>query len=333
MPLDPQLQAFLDQIQALGAPTFETLSVAEARLASATMGDLHGMLEPVDSVDNLAAPGPAGQIPLRLYTPEGDGPFPVLVYFHGGGWVVGDLESHDAVCRGLTNAANCLVVAVDYRLAPEHKFPAAAEDAYAATEWVAEHAAQLGGDADRIAVAGDSAGGNLAAVVALMARDRSGPRLVYQLLIYPVTDSSLDTPSCHDNAQGYFLTLEGMRWFWNHYVRDEADRANPYAAPLRAEDLHGLPPALLITAEFDPLRDEGEAYGARLRAAGVPADLQRYDGMIHGFFSMAAVVDQAKVAMAQIGTKLRTVFAAPPPANAGQAGTLKRLLRTFRPPR
>lgn len=331
MPLDPQMQAFLDQLQALGVPSFETLSVEQARLGTAAMDNIHGAPEPVGSVDNLAAGGPAGPIPIRVYTPEREGALPVLVYFHGGGWVLGDLESHDAVCRGLANAANCLVVSVDYRLAPEHKFPAAAEDAYAATQWVAENAAGLGGDPDRIAVAGDSAGGNLAAVVALMARDRGGPALVYQLLIYPVTDPALDTPSCHDNAQGYFLTLDSMRWFWNHYLRSEADRENPYAAPLRAQDMRGLPPALVITAEFDPLRDQGEAYAARLSAAGVPAELRRYDGMIHGFFSMGAVVDQAGVAMNDIGAKLQAAFAASPsPASAATSSTLKRLFQSFR---
>ena len=319
MPVDSQLQAFLDQLQALGAAAFETLSVEQARQGTAAVAGLRGDPEPVGSVDNLAVPGPAGPIPIRVYTPEREGRLPVLVYFHGGGWVLGDLESHDAVCRGLTNAANCLVVSVDYRLAPEHKFPAATEDAYTAIQWVAENAARLSGDPNRIAVGGDSAGGNLSAVVALMARDRGGPPLVYQLLIYPVTDSSFDTPSYHDNAQGYFLTLDSMRWFWNHYLRSEADRENPYAAPLRAKDLHGLPPALVVTAEFDPLRDEGEAYAARLRAAGVPAELQRYDGMTHGFFSMGAMVDQARAAMNDVGAKLQAAFAAPPAPQAPAA--------------
>lgn len=334
MPLDPQLQAFLDQTQAMHLPAFETLTVEQAREAAATMGNLNGAPEAVGSVDNLAAPGPEGEIPLRLYTPERDGPLPVLMYFHGGGWVLGDLESHDGVCRALTNAANCLVVSVDYRLAPEHKFPAAAEDAYAATQWVAEHAARLGGDPDRVAVAGDSAGGNLAAAVALMARARGGPALVYQLLIYPVTDSSLDTTSCRENAQGYFLTLDSMRWFWNHYLRGDADRENPYAAPLRANDLRGLPPALVITAEFDPLRDEGEAYAARLRTAGVSTDLKRYDGMIHGFFSMGAVVDQARVAMAEVAASLQAAFYAPVSAvSRGTGNPLKKFIQSFRAPR
>ena len=331
MPLDPQVQAFLDQVQAMNVPPFHTLSVEEAREAAGALSDLHGAPEPVGSVDNLAVPSPGSEIVLRLYTPEQGGPFPVLVYFHGGGWVMGDLESHDGVCRALTNAAHCIVASVDYRLAPEHKFPAAAEDAYAATQWVAENAASFGGDPKRIAVGGDSAGGNLAAVVALMARDRGGPPLTYQLLIYPATDTSCDTVSCRENGEGYLLTVDMMRWFQSHYLRSDADRDNPYAAPLRASDLRGLPPALVITAEFDPLRDEGEAYAARLRAAGVPAEVKRYDGMIHGFFGMGAVLDQARVAMDDLAARLQSAFSSPvSPSSRGTENPLKRLLQSFR---
>lgn len=328
MPLDPQAQAFLDQVTAMNLPPLHMLSVEGARQAAAALSDMHGAPEPVASVDNLAVAGPAGEIPLRVYTPEREGPHPVLVYLHGGGWVIGDLETHDALCRALTNAAGCLVAAVDYRLAPEHKFPAAAEDAYAATRWVAAHAAEMNGDPRRVAVGGDSAGGNLAAVVALMARDRGGPPLVHQLLVYPVTDSACDTASCRENAEGYFLTLDMMRWFWRHYLNSDSDGENPYAAPLRARDLRGLPPALVLTAEFDPLRDEGEAYAARLRDAGVPVQLKRYDGMIHGFFGMSGLLDRAREAIQDAAAGLQTAFAAPPPT--AKANPLKRFIQSIR---
>jgi acetyl esterase len=318
----------------MGMPPFDAVSVEEARAASGAFTNLQGAPEAVGSVDNLVAPGPNGEIALRVYTPERDGPLPLLVYFHGGGWVLGDLETHDGVCRALANAANCTVVAVDYRLAPEHKFPTAVDDAYAATRWVAENAGRLDGDPKRIAVGGDSAGGNLAAVVALMARDRGGPQLATQLLIYPVTDTACDTACRQENGQGYLLTVDMMRWFQHHYLRGDGDQEDPYAAPLRARDLRGLPPALVITAEFDPLRDEGEAYAVRLRAAGVPTTLKRYDGMIHGFFGMGAVLDQARVAMEEVAAALREVFANPvrttPPA---QANPLKKLMRSLRRPR
>jgi acetyl esterase len=232
----------------------------------------------------------------------------LLVYFHGGGWVLGGIETHDGVCRELANAAGCVVVSVDYRLAPEHKFPAAVEDCYAATQWAAAHAGDLGADARRLAVGGDSAGGNLAAVVSQMAPDRGGPPIVFELLVYPVTTAAFDTPSYRDNAEGYLLTAGDMRWFWNHYLNGPADADNPYASPLRATRLAGLPPALVITAEFDPLRDEGEQYAQRLEEAGVPTRLIRYDGMIHGFFGMSHMMDKAKAAVREAGANLRLAF-------------------------
>jgi len=309
MPLDPQARALLDQMLAMGGPPLHELSVAEARQMMVNLTALQGAPEAVSNVVNRTLPGPGGEIPVRIYTPQAKGPLPALVYFHGGGWVIGNLDSHDGVCRALANKGGCVVVSVDYRLAPEHKFPAAAEDAYAAAKWVAENAAALGIDAARVAIGGDSAGGNLTAVVALMARDRGAPALVYQLLIYPVTDAACDTASYRDNADGYLLTKDAMLWFWNHYIRGAADRANAYAAPLRADDLRGLPPALMITAEFDPLRDEGEAYAARLREANVPVQLSRYNGMIHGFFGMSAVLDQAREAVDESAAALRSAFA------------------------
>jgi acetyl esterase len=286
MPLDSQSQAFLEQLAATGAPPLHELSVAEARQVIVTLFGTQGDPEPVGAVEERTIPGAGGEMPTRIYMPYGTGPFPVLVYLHGGGWVIGDLEAYDATCRALTNAAGCLVVAMEYRLAPEHTFPAAPEDCYAATCWVAANATAIGGDPRRIAVGGDSAGGNLAAVVAQMARDRGGPALVYQLLVYPVTDYGYDTTSYRENAEGYLLTKDAMVWFWNHYLRSADDGNNPLASPLRANDLHGLPPAMVLTAEFDPLRDEGEAYAIRLQEAGVPVTLKRYAGTIHGFFSL-----------------------------------------------
>jgi acetyl esterase len=229
---------------------------------------------------------------------------PILAYYHGGGWVVGSLDTHEGVCRALANRARCLVVAVDYRLAPEHPFPAAVEDAWAAVEWLSENAAEIGGDPGRLAVGGDSSGGNLAAVMALRARDR-GLRLAFQLLVYPVTDHDLDSPSYLANADGYGLRRESMRWFWDQYLSDPAQRSHPEASPLRASDLAGVAPALVLTCEYDPLRDEGEAYAERLRRAAVPVSISSYEGMIHGFFRMPAVIDAACRALDETGSALR----------------------------
>ena len=309
MPLDPQAQALLDQVKALGGPPLNELSPPDARVAAQALGTLSGPPEAVAKVENRTIPGPAGALPVRIYTPAGSGPFPVLVFFHGGGWVIGDLDTQDGACRALAKGAGCLVVSVGYRLAPEHKFPAAPEDTYAATRWVATNAASINADPARIAVGGDSAGGNLTAVTAQMARERGGPQLAFQLLIYPVTDGACDTASYRDNAEGYLLTKEMMLWFWNHYVRNPEERFSSMASPLRAQNLKGLPPALVQTAEFDPLRDEGEAYAARLKEAGIPVKLTRYDGMIHGFFGMASVIYQATTAIGEAADALRSAFA------------------------
>ena len=231
------------------------------------------------------------------------------MWFHGGGWVVGDLESADGVSRHLTVGSGFVVVSVDYRLAPEAKFPGPAEDCYAATQWVAQNATSINGDGAKIAVGGDSAGGNLAAAVSLMARDRGGLSVGFQLLVYPVTDRDFSTVSYSQNGDDYQLTRDGMIWFWDHYLANDADATNPYAAPMRAQDLGGLPPALVITAEYDPLRDEGEAFAHRLKAAGVPAACTRYDGMIHGFFGMFAAVDKGKQAIEQASAALKSALA------------------------
>jgi acetyl esterase len=309
MPLDPQVKLLLDQIAAAPGPKLHTLAPADARRLTANMFRVPPeRAEKVFKVEDRKIPGPGGSIPIRVYTPEGIGPFPVLVFFHGGGWVICDLESHDGPCRALTNKVGCVTVSIDYRLAPEHKFPAGVEDCFAATKWVAEHAGELNVDANRLAVGGDSAGGNLSAVIAQLARDAGGPKIALQLLIYPATEAELDTYS-HKTFTDYFLTKEDINWFWGHYLRSPADRKDPRVAPALAKSLKGLPPALIITAEFDPLRDESEAYGEKLRAHGVPVSVTRYEGMIHGFFSMYEVLDKGKLAIEESAAALRIAFA------------------------
>ncbi len=308
MPLHPQAQAFLDKIAAAGVPPVEALTLEELRMAIAWRRSYAGLPETIAKVEDRTILSATGELPLRIYTPEGQAPFPVLVFFHGGGWTTGDLDTMDTPLRALTNRVGCVVVSVDYRLAPEHKFPAAIEDAYTATRWVAENASAVQGDPTRIAVGGDSAGGNLAAAVALMARERGGPFLIYQLLVCPVTNHDFNTASYQENGDGYLLTKNSMVWFWNHYLKDEDDGRHPYASPLQAQDLSGLPPALVITAEYDPLRDEGEAYAARLQKAGVSVVIKRYEGMIHGFFEMAALLDTSRLAIEETAQALCSAF-------------------------
>ena len=268
-----------------------------------------GIPEPVAKVRDLQIAGPATSIPIRIYTPRGSGPFPILVYFHGGGWVLGDPTTHENVSQPLTNSTGCVTVSVDYRLAPEHPFPAAVEDAYAATEWVAANAASIDGDVDRIAVGGNSAGGNLSAAVCLMAREKHGPSLTYQLLLYPALNlSSFDTDSYRDYAEGYGLTKAMMEWCVGHYLPDKQDRRNPSASPLLAEDMTDLPPALVLTAEFDPLRDDGEAYANRLKEAGVSVKYSCYDGLVHGFLSVGGAIPRAKEAIDEAASELRAIF-------------------------
>lgn len=304
MPVDQDTQAVLDLLRTLGAPDFADLTPEAARGLS--MAPPPAVPTPVGNVENRQIPGRAGDVPLRIYSPAGStSATGALLFFHGGGWVIGSLDSHDETCRLLCSGSGLKVVSVDYRLAPETRFPGAVEDCYDATQWVASHAAALGIDASRIAVGGDSAGGNLAAGVALMARDQQGPAIAFQLLIYPVTDARFDTASYIANAEGYLLSRRAMQWFWNHYVPREEERTNPYASPLRAASLADLPPALVLTAEFDPLRDEGEAYAAALRKAGVAVQATRYDGVVHGFFGMPANVAKARAAIDQATRALR----------------------------
>jgi acetyl esterase len=306
MPVDPQVRYLLDEMAKVQGPPPESRTLQENRQLVRDLGELGGPAEDVASVlDTLA-----DTVPIRIYTPAGEKPFPVLVYYHGGGWVVGDLDSHDRTCRALANRAGCLVVSVDYRLAPEHPFPAAVDDSYAALGWVAKHICDFGGDSGRLAVGGDSAGGNLGAVVAQLARDRGGPVLAFQLLIYPATDSDDASPSMLENAEGYLLTKPYMDWFKGHYLPNPADGLSPLVSPARTGDLSGLPPALVVTAEFDPLRDQGAAYAQRLADAGVPSEHLNYDGMIHGFFQMTGVLPAARDALAKSAAALRTAFAA-----------------------
>ena len=308
MPLHPQVKKILEEAASLGLPDYQDLSPAAARKQ---MLDLTPPVDPllaVKRVENLMIPGPKGEIPIRLYYPSGDPPFAVLVYFHGGGWVMGDLATHHGVCHALAKRSSCLVVSVDYRLAPEHRYPAAVEDAYAATSWVAQNTDAIQADPDRLAVGGDSAGGHLAAVVTLMARDRKGPRIDLQVLIYPITDCNFSTSSYVENKEGYMLTSDLMRWFWNHFIDDEGQANDPYVSPLRAKNFSDLPQAVIITAEYDPLRDEGEAYGKRLLEAGVKVTLSRYPGMIHGFIRMTAQLDNAKEAVDEIAGRLREIL-------------------------
>jgi acetyl esterase len=314
MALDPAAQALLEQMAAAEMPPLNEMSPVEAREMAQGFLELAGPGEDVADVTERSIPGPAGDITVRIITPKGtpNGPLPCLVYYHGGGWVIGDLNTVDTTCRALANKAGVKIVSVDYRLSPEHKFPAPVEDCYAALQWVASKGQEIGVDTSRIAVGGDSAGGNLAAAVAIRCRDEGGPRIAFQLLVYPVTDHSFDTRSYQDNADGYLLTKDMMVWFWDHYLGNDEEGKNPWASPLRAEDLSGLPPALVITAEYDPLRDEGEAFAERLAQAGVPVTRTRYDGQIHAFWQMPLVFASAHQAIGQAADELRRVLGLPP---------------------
>lgn len=294
MTLDPRAAEVIEVLEA-AFPDVEQVGAEEARRQMAVM--LEALpTEPLEiaHVDDRAIPGPGGSLPVRVYRPGDREDLPVVVYLHGGGWAICDLETHDPTCRRLADAAGCVVMSVDYRLAPEHPFPAAVDDAYAALQWVAHHASELPGDGSRLGVAGDSAGGNLAAAACLRARDRGDPAVAAQLLVYPVIDRDFETPSYRDNAEGYFLTRSEMQWYWRHYLPEESSADDPYACPIRAGDLSGLPPAVVITAEHDPLRDEGAAYARRLEEAGVPVTYRCYEGMFHGFFAFPDALDAAR---------------------------------------
>ena len=301
MPLHPQAQAFLDGLAAQGAPPIYELTPEQARGIPAALAELVGPGPDVASVRDIAIPGPASDIPARVYEPSADPPGTV-VYYHGGGWVFGNVDEWDAVCRRLAVDSGCRVVSVDYRLAPEHRFPAAHEDAYAAFVWAAENLA-----AGRpVAVAGDSAGANLSAVVALRARDEGGPAIALQVLVYPVTDCDPTTSSYQEYGNaGLLLGKREMDWFLGHYIPDQADRESPQFSPLRAADHSRLPPAYVVIAEYDPLRDDGLAYADKLRAAGVPVTVRHFDDQPHVFFSLLGVVDAAAEASAGAGEAIR----------------------------
>ena len=309
MPLDPDAQTLLDMVRVANRPAFETVGAVEARkLYAAGRLVLAPEPMPVAEVRDLTMPGPGGALSLRLYRPVAGKVLPVLVFFHGGGWVVGSIETHDTVCRHLALRAECAVVSVEYRMGPEHKFPAAVEDCVAAAEWVADNGAALGIDPARIAVGGDSAGGNLAAVVSLVARDRGRPKLSYQLLIYPATDAGLSHPSVERYAEGYVLTGSTMRWFYEQYLRGPEDVADWRVSPLRAPDPAGVAPALVMTAGYDPLCDEGDAYARRLAEAGVPVRHRRIDDQIHGFVGNGKVIRAAGAALDEAAAALRAAW-------------------------
>jgi len=313
--LDPQARALLERAAAAQLPPLHALSAPEARLAYRTSRIALAPAPPVVAeVRDISIPGPAGAIRARTYRPvASDKTLPGVVFFHGGGWTYGDLDTHDVVCRGIADQGRCTVVSVDYRLAPEYKFPAAIEDCVAATRWVAANAASLGIDARRLAVAGDSAGGNLAAVTALTlrddpAREASVPPLAMQVLIYPTTDMDAGTGSLSRFAEGYLLTREDMLWVRANYLHDEREFADWRASPLRARDFSRLPPACIITSGFDPLRDEGRAYAERLTQAGVAVTYECFEGQIHGFIVMGGVIAAANHAVYRIGQALRQRF-------------------------
>jgi acetyl esterase len=312
-----RMQAVLDQLAALGAKPIETLTVAQARTQPTPADAVKALLikegkstapEAVGSVVETTFPGPAGPVPISIYTPSGAGPFPVALYIHGGGWVIADRKVYDSSARALTNAAATIIVSTDYRLAPENKFPAAHDDTFAAYQWVRANARQFNGDPARVAVVGESAGGNMAASIALRARDQGVTLPQYQVLIYPVTNYAFDTPSQLGNPAASPLGAKALPWFYERYLTSPTDGANPVFSVLRA-DLKGLPAATVITADIDPLRSEGAAYAQKLVAAGVKVDFRNYTGVTHEFFGTGAAVDDAKLAVAQAAIGLRRAFA------------------------
>ncbi|WP_337177245.1 alpha/beta hydrolase [Paludisphaera sp.] len=321
-PLDPQARDFLDRLNAAGLPTADAMTPAQARAQMEVSARFLGRPPRVARVRDVHIDGPGGPVPVRLIRPIGpeEEALPVVAFHHGGGWVTGDLSSHEGLCRALANASGSIVASVGYRLAPEHPFPAAADDAFAAYSWLRSNAAEVGGDPSRVAVCGDSAGGNLAAVVALMARDRGVAPPTLQLLCYPALDCDFGARSYLDFAEGHLLTRGEMMWYWDQYVPDPADRLNPYASPMRAEDLSGLAPAMVITAGHDVLRDEGERYAERLRAAGVPTTLSRYPGMIHGFLRRYPFFEEGRRGVDEAATALRRAFGLTGPSRGVDGG-------------
>lgn len=303
MSLDPQIAAILDMLTSHEMPPWESLSPELLRTLSKAPPPENP--EPVAAVRDQYIPGPAGDLPVRIYHPDSDTSLPLLVFFHGGGFVLCDLDTHDGLARALCNALPAVVVSVDYRLAPEHKFPAAVEDAYAAVCWAAEHAEELGADPKRLIVGGDSAGGNLAAVACQLAKQQAGPSIAHQMLLYPVCDADLEREAFQRLGKGYYLETEMMGWFWNHYLNSPAEKADPRVCPLKTEDLSGLPSATVITAEYDPLHEEGHEYAQRLAAAGVTVFHRQYPGAIHGFMSFIGNADISTRALTEAVNAVR----------------------------
>ncbi len=310
MTLDPQAKWVLDIAIENKVPPLETMSASDAKATYEERAQKLCLKDiPIGSVEDFDIPGPNGPVPVRLYKPVSGGEnLPVLVYYHGGGWVIGSRDSHDALCRQVANEGEFAVLSVDYRMGPEFAFPAAPDDCFAAYEWTIENIGSYGLDASRVAVGGDSAGGNLSAVVSLMARDKDIQAPVFQWLIYPATDAKMDTPSHEALAEGYFLTRDLMKWFQGHYLQNEGDIDDWRASPLHAASLADLPPALIQTAGFDPLKDEAVAYGERMRKEGSVASHTEYPGMIHGFINLGGAIDQANVAIAEGVDALKTAF-------------------------
>ena len=323
--LDSDMQAVVDQLVKFKTPPIESLDYGNARNTptfknaveemasqSATTRAMNvalpAMPEPVEKIEHILIPTSEAEVLARVYYPNADKDLPVLVYFHGGGWVIANLDVYEASCRALCNAVEAIVVSVNYRQSPEAKFPAAVNDAYDATQWIIQNAAQIGGDPNRVAVAGESAGGNLATVACLKAQDKGGKMPVAQLLVYPVTDTSMSQASYAENQDTIPLHTSMMPWFWNYYLENESDKTNKYVAPLHADNLGGLPPTILITAEFDPLRDEGEQYAQKLADAGVSVKFQRFDGVVHEFFGLAGAVSKATDAVKFAAEGLKEVF-------------------------
>lgn len=311
--LDPQVSYVLGLVANSPYPEFHTLSPEDARdIFEDTAPALNIRAEDVYRTEDRWIDGVEGDIPIRIYTPHqptAGEMIPILVFYHGGGFVIGSLDSYDSLCRALANRADCIVVSVEYRLAPEHKFPAAVDDALEAYQWVCDHGHELDGDVTRLAIAGDSAGGNVAAVTAHGIRDEGDIAPLLQVLIYPVLDGTPERPSHHEFAEGMLLTRGNILWFYAHYMNQPEDALDPRFSPILAEDLTGLAPTLLIVAGHDPLRDEGIAYAERLKSAGIKVDLSNYEGMVHGFLSFADAVDQGKKAIEEVADALRKVFA------------------------
>jgi acetyl esterase len=303
--LDPEIQPIVDLIEAAPGPPAHLVPIEQARIAhDRETAIMSGPGEEVAEVRDITVPGPGGAIPVRVFRPAGEGPLPLVAYVHGGGWALGSLDGFDPLCRALANAAGAVVASIGYRLAPEHPFPAGLDDVGAAVRWLAANAREFDGDPARVGIAGDSAGGNLAAVTARRLRDEGGPALRFQALVYPVCDSGLNTPSYRASAEGFGLSAASMKRYWKLYL-DGADGRNPDASPLQAGDLSGLPPAFVLTVRDDVLRDEGEAYARALEAAGVPVTLRRYDGAVHGFLRWLAKAEISRRAVAEIGAALR----------------------------